>query len=306
MDIVDVAIVGGGPAGYSAAIYAARFRLTLRLFAETPGGLIITTHLVENWPGIPMISGWDLMQRFQEHLDSMQIPVEIERVLEVSRDEKGLFHLKTDSGTEVVARTLILGTGSEHRKLNAPGEKDLANKGVSYCATCDAALFKEKVVAIVGGSDSAAKEALLLSEYASKVYILYRGEKIRPEPINGERVMQNPKIEVVTKVNVQEIRGTDRVESVLLDNGQEIALQGVFIAIGQLPQNELAKTLGVELESNGEIIIDRLARTNVPGVFAAGDVANNPFKQAVTGASEGVAAAFSAYEYVRKAEIVPT
>jgi thioredoxin reductase (NADPH) len=306
MDIVDVAIIGGGPAGYSAAIYAARFRLSLRLFAETPGGLIITTHLVENWPGIPRISGWDLMQRFQEHLESMQVPVEIERVLDVSRGEDGFFHLKTDGGTEVAARTLILGTGSEHRKLDVPGEKELANKGVSYCATCDAALFKEKVVAIIGGSDSAAKEALLLSEYASKVYILYRGAQIRPEPINAERVAQNPKIEVVPKVNVKEIRGTDRLQSVLLDNGTELPLDGVFIAIGHLPQNELALKLGVEVESNGEIKIDRLAGTNVPGVFAAGDVANNPFKQAITGASEGVAAAFSAYEYVRKAEIQPT
>lgn len=305
METVDTIIVGGGPAGYSAAIYAARFRLSIKLFAETPGGLITTTHMVENWPGIPMISGWDLMQRFHEHLESVQVPVCQERVTKVSRDGK-LFVVETDAGTTVAGKTLVLGTGSIHRHLDVPGEKEFANRGVSYCATCDAALYREKVVAIVGGSDSAAKEALLLSEYASKVYILYRKDKLRAEPINNERVAQNPKIEFVPNVNVTEIRGEQFVTSVLLDTGTELPLDGVFIAIGHLPQNEFAKALGVELEENGEIKIDRLARTNVPGVFAAGDVANSPFKQAITGSAEGVAAAFSAYDFVRKAEVEPT
>lgn len=304
METVDTVIVGGGPAGYSAAVYAARFRLSLKLFAETPGGLIITTHLVENWPGIPMISGWDLMQRFQEHLDSVGVTVNVERVLSIERQGRE-FLVTTDGKTQLLAKTVILGTGSEHRKLDVPGEKELANKGVSYCATCDAALFRDKVVAIVGGSDSAAKEALLLSEYASKVYILYRKDALRAEPINNERVAANQKIEFVPRVNVVEIQGTDSVTGVKLDDGRTLELQGVFIAIGHLPQNELAKQLGVELAENGEIKIDRLSATNVPGVFAAGDVANNTFKQAITGSAEGVAAAFSAYEYVRKAEIDP-
>ncbi len=304
METVDTVIVGGGPAGYSAAVYAARFRLSLALFAETPGGLIITTHLVENWPGIPMISGWDLMQRFQEHLDSVQVAIRVERVTDVTREGK-LFRVKTDSGTELLAKTIILATGSEHRKLDAPGEKELANKGVSYCATCDAALYRDKVVAVVGGSDSAAKEALLLSEYASKVYILYRRGALRGEPINNERVEANQKIEFVPNVNITQILGADKVTGVVLDDGRTLELDGVFVAIGHLPQNDLAKSLGVELEENGEVKIDRLACTNVPGVFAAGDLANSPFKQAITGSAEGVAAAFSSYDYVKKAEIDP-
>lgn len=304
MEKVDLIIVGGGPAGYSAAIYAGRFQLTLKLFAEVPGGLIIKTHLVENWPGIPMISGWDLMEKFHEHLGSMEIPIENEKVESIERQDDG-FVAKTDSGTEVWAKTVILATGSEHRKLNAPGEDKLENRGVSYCATCDAALFRDKVVAVVGGSDSAAKESLLLSEYASKVYILYRRDKLRGEPINNTRVEKNDKIEFVPNVNVVEILGDDNVAGVKLDNGDQLDLDGVFIAIGHLPQNDLAKQLGVDLEENGEVKIDREAKTNVPGVYAAGDLANNNFKQAITGSAEGVAAAFAAYDYVRNGEIDP-
>jgi thioredoxin reductase (NADPH) len=207
----------------------------------------------------------------------------------------------------IEARTVLLATGSKHRKLAVPGEEEFHGKGVSYCATCDAAFFRDKTVAVVGGSDSAAKEALLLSEHAKKVYIIYRREKIRAEPINAERVGNNKKIEVINNTNIVEIKGRQFVESVFLDapygGSKELKVDGVFIEIGYLPQNELAKGLGVKLDEKGEIIINRDSETNIPGVYAAGDVTANSFKQAVTAAAQGVIAAKSAYTYVMKQEV---
>ncbi|MEK6846853.1 MAG: FAD-dependent oxidoreductase, partial [Nanoarchaeota archaeon] len=185
------------------------------------------------------------------------------------------------------------------------GAKEFENKGVAYCALCDAPLFKNKVVAVVGGSDSAAKDALVLTEHAKKVYMIYRGEKIRPEPINYERVMSNKKIEVINNTNVTEVKGKQFVEKVILDKpykgSKELDLQGVFVAIGHIIISDLAKSIGVKTNEKGEIIIDhRTAETNLPGVFAAGDVADTPFKQLITGVAEGCTAAFSAYEYLTK------
>jgi thioredoxin reductase (NADPH) len=185
---------------------------------------------------------------------------------------------------------------------------EFENRGIAYCALCDAPLFKGKTVAVVGGSDSAAKDALVLAEHAKKVYIIYRGEKIRPEPINYKRVMDHPKIEVINNANVLEIKGTRSVESVRLDrefNGSnELALEGVFVAIGHIVLSDLAEQMGVELNEKKEIILNhRTAETNVPGIFAAGDVADKPFKQAITGVAEGCTAAFSAYEYINKSSV---
>jgi thioredoxin reductase (NADPH) len=182
----------------------------------------------------------------------------------------------------------------------------LRNKGVSYCALCDAPLYKDKIVGVVGGSDSAIKEALLLAKYCPKVFIIYRGKKIRPEPVNAQRVEREPKIEVITETNVTEVLGTDRVIGVYLDNPHNgsgtLSLDGIFIAIGGIPYSELAKKLGVTLNEKGEIVIDRSSRTNIEGVYAAGDVVDSEFKQAITGVAEGVQAAYQAYKYVNENE----
>jgi thioredoxin reductase (NADPH) len=171
-------------------------------------------------------------------------------------------------------------------------------------------LFKGKVVSVVGGSDSAAKEALLLAKYCSKVYLIYRKEKIRPEPINARRIEKESKVEVITKTNVTEILGTEKVTGVKLDNphngSDSLAMDGIFIAIGGIPYSELAVKIGVEVNEKGEIKIDRSSRTNVAGVFAAGDVADTEFKQAITGVAEGVHAAYQAYKYVNETEFVIT
>jgi thioredoxin reductase (NADPH) len=196
----------------------------------------------------------------------------------------------------------LFATGTKHRKLGVPGEAELENRGVSYCALCDGAFFKEKIVSIVGGGDSAVKEALFLSEHASKVYIIVRKDYLRAEPINAARLEKNDKIEVLYKTEIEEIKGTDKVEALKFKDGtggdmagKEIEMQGVFMAIGHDAQTALAEELGVELNDKKEIKINRRTETNMKGVFAAGDCCDTEFKQAITGSAEGVTASYYAY-----------
>lgn len=297
--LYDVIIVGAGCAGLGAAIYAERFTMDTLVIGAEYGGLITTTHVVENYPGFPSISGQELMEEFRKHVDSLEVELVEDEVIEVSQDaeDQTLTFQTAFSGT-FRSRAVILATGTKHRKLGVPGEDEYYGRGVSYCATCDGPLFPEKVLGVVGGSDSAAKEALYLASIARKVYILYRRERIRAEPINAARVERNPKIEVVSNVNVVEVVGDDFVTGVKLDSGELFPLDGLFIEIGADPQADLAEALGVALNARREIKSDRQSRTNVPGVFAAGDVADAAYKQAITGVAEGVIAAFSAYTYV--------
>lgn len=298
----DVAIIGTGCAGLSAGIYAARYGLKTIVFGEMPGGLITTTHIVENYPGLGSISGMDMGDKFIEHAKMVGVEIKYSKVKDIMKEDD-VFKLVTSKET-FESKVIILATGSEHRKLNAKGEQELANRGVSYCATCDGAFYKGKVTAIIGGADSAAKEALMLADISSKVYIIYRGADIHPEPINKERVLKNSKIEVLNNTEVEEFFGKDKLEKIILKNGKgEIAVDGAFIAIGHLPKTELAEKLGVELTLKKEIIIDKNSKTNVPGVFAAGDVTNTDFKQAIISAAEGCFAARSAYEFISGEQI---
>jgi thioredoxin reductase (NADPH) len=299
----DVVIIGGGPAGLSAAIYSIRFNLKTLVFAAEIGGLIAKSHLVENWPGIKAISGYDLGVQLEEHYKSFNGELKYEQVKEIKKIDGG-FKLTADGG-EIETKTVIIATGSDVRKLGIPGEKEFYSKGVSYCATCDAAFFKEKTVAIIGGSDSAATEALLLAKYAKKVYIIYRKDKLRAEPINRQRVEKNEKIELIYNTNITEVKANEegkKVGSVVLDkeynNSNELPLDGIFIAIGHIPNNYLPIELGVELAENGRVNVDSGCRTNVKGIFAAGDITNQDYDQAITAAADGVKAAFSANEHL--------
>lgn len=296
--IYDTIIIGSGPSGLGAAIYALRFNMKTLVIGREFGGLITTTHVVENYPGFASISGYDLMQQFKVHCASLDMEIVDDEVLDIQQ-ANGIFRV-TCGFSEYVGKTIIYATGGKHRKLGVPGEDILTGRGVSYCATCDGPLFKGKVVGVVGGSDSAAKEALFLSEHAAQVYIIYRRGEIRPEPINKRRVETNPKIEIIPNTEVTEIRGPEFVTSVIFADGTEFPLEGLFIEIGEDPASELAKHLGVETNEKGEILIDNASRTNVPGFFAAGDVTSQVYKQAIIGVAEGVTAAYSAYTYVNE------
>lgn len=315
----DTMIIGAGCAGLAAAMYSGRFLLKTLVIGELMGGTITLTDIVENYPGFKSLSGWDLAKNLEEHAkDYPSVDFEEARATKV---EKCLQHssggnstcFKVQAGGQSFhGRTIIFATGTEWKKLGVPGEKEFSNRGVHWCALCDGSFYKEKEVAIIGGSDSAAKDALVLTQWAKKVYVIYRGEKIHPEPINLKRIEANPKIEVINNANVLEILGDaagKKVEKIVLDrevNGsREFPLNAIFVAIGHNVLSKMAQEIGVKVNSKQEIVIDRLARTNVPGVFAAGDVVDTEFKQAITGAAEGVLASYSAYEFVKN-ELIMT
>ena len=293
----DLIVIGGGPTAIGSAIYAARFALDVLVIGKIFGGLIATTHLVENYPGITTTSGQGLMDMFKEHMNSLSIPYITDEIRSIEKaDEHFILH---SFFQKFKALSVVIATGSERKKLGIPGEENFAGRGVSYCATCDGPFYKDKTVCVVGGSDSAAKEALFLSQNVKKVYIIYRGEEIRAEPINKKRVEENHKIEIIYKTNIVEIKGDNTVKSVIFDNGTEFEVDGVFIEVGSIPNSDLAKRIGVKTNQKDEIIINRKSETNIPGIFAAGDVADAPFKQAITGVAEGVVAAYSVFDYIK-------
>lgn len=297
----DLIVLGGGPTAIGCAIYAARFAMDVLVIGKTFGGLIATTHIVENYPAITSISGQGLMEMFKEHMNSLNIPYISDEIRSIDKVDD---HFELHSFFQnFKAYSICIATGSERKKLGVPGEEDFAGRGVSYCATCDGPFYIDKVVCVLGGSDSAAKEALFLAQNVEKVYIIYRGKEIRAEPINKQRVYDNNKIEIIYETNIVEIKGDTTVSSVVFDNGKEFEVDGIFIEIGSIPNSELAKRVGVKTNEKGEIIINRKSETNIPGIFAAGDVADAPFKQAITGVSEGVIAAYSAFDYVKEMNI---
>jgi len=293
----DVAIIGGGPAGITAAIYCARYRLNVILFCDEFGGQVTKTHKIENYPGFSTISGMELSSHFRKQLDYNNIEI-IDKQVEGIKKEKEIFKLNN----EIEAKSVILALGMKRRQLNIPGEKEFLGKGVSYCATCDAAFFKDKTVGVIGGNDSAAVAADILSQHASKVSIIYRKAKIRAEPAWIEEMEKNPKIEIIPNTNITEIKGTQMVESVTFDSGKEFKLDGVFIEIGSVPSTALVTSLGVKADEKGYIIIDCAQKTNVEGVFAAGDITTgcNYMRQIVAAASEGAVAAQSIYVWLKK------
>ena len=307
----DTVIVGAGVVGWATAMYGGRLGLKTLVIGDIFGGTIILTHLVENYPGFIRLTGPELGEKMEEHARDYDIDILSDRVAKVEKTKKGkddAFLVHTQDGKKFFARTVIFCTGTKFKKLGVPGEKEFENKGVHYCALCDGPIYKGKErIGVVGGSDSAAKEALLLKEYAKKVYLIYRGDKIRPEPINEKRVdakIKEGKIEILYKINVLQIKGDKLMSGVVLDNAykgsKEFRLDALFIDIGHIPLSDLAIPIGVKLNDKKEIVINRKSETNIPGVFAAGDVVDTEFKQAITGVGEGVAAVYQAYKYVKE------
>ncbi|MEI6058354.1 MAG: FAD-dependent oxidoreductase [archaeon] len=302
----DVLILGGGPAGLTAALYAARYHLKAAVIAKKIGGTAMLAGAIENWPGFTG-TGKELMKKFKKQaMDSGAKFLEAE-VDNVKRDEDGFVLEINDK--EVHGKTIIIALGMQNKKLDLKNEENFIGKGVSYCATCDAAFFKDKVVAVIGGADSAVKAAIMLEPIAKKVYILNRRDKMKSEPALTKKLEKKRKIEVLYNTIITKLNGKNKLENITiqpsdLSNGEadkekkKLEVDGIFIEIGATPVNEVVNEL--KLETNGgHIKTDKQSRTNIPGAFAAGDNTDNKFKQVVTAAGEGAVAARAAYDYLK-------
>jgi len=300
---VKVLILGSGPAGLAAALYAARAELEpVVLTGMALGGQVSLTHAVENYPGFPEgIGGMEMVDLFQKQAERFGTKLEYDSAADVDLSKRP-FTITTMNGVRYLADTLIITTGASPRNLNVPGESELTGRGVSYCGTCDGYFFKDKDVIVVGGGDSAVEEGIFLTRFASSVTIVHRRDELRAGPILESRAKANPKIRFIWNAVVDEIYGNGKVESVkLVDtvSGEErlIPTDGVFIFIGHTPNTDLFKDQ-LELDERGYIVVDRYMQTNVPGVYAAGEVADSHYRQVITSAGMGAAAAIEAGHFL--------
>ncbi len=298
----DVVVIGGGGSGLTAALYASRAKLSTVLFEKlTPGGQIALTDVVENYPGFPEgITGPEISQKMEEQAKRYGTEMIYEEITGIVKQGK-LFEVKTASNV-YSAGAIILSTGASFRMLNVAGEKELTGRGVSYCATCDGAFFKEKEIIVVGGGDSALQEGIFLTRFASKVSIVHRRDKLRASPILQERAKQNPKIHFIWDTVVEKINGTKKVEGVVFKNLKtqsvtDFKTDGVFIFIGHDPNTGFLKGF-VELDDHGYVKSGEGLTTSVPGVFAAGEIRAGAVKQLVAACGEGCEAALSAQAYL--------
>jgi len=298
--IYDLIIIGAGPAGLAASIYASRYKVDHLVIGKEPGGQAVEAHNIENWPGTASISGFELTQKMREHAEKLGVKVVMDSVSNIAKDEE-IFSI-TAHTAQYKAKNIILALGMEYKKLSIPGEEEFKGKGVSYCPTCDAAFFGGKTVAVAGGGNSAASAAQLLAEYASKVYIIYHGEKLRVDPAYLENFAKNEKIEIIFNTNIKEIKGDVAVGKIVLDKEHnrknELEVQGVFVEIGSEPGVELAGQLGVNTDEQGFIVVNPDQSTNIAGVYASGDATtgSNKLRQVLTATAEGAVAAASVYK----------
>jgi len=305
-ELFDVVVIGGGPAGLSAALYSARFFLKTAVVTELVGGTLNEAGIIDDYIGIQDVPGPELAKKFEAHVVKYKVPIVTGRVVKVSK-VGDLFDIELQDSTTVKSRAVIVAVGSVRRKLGVPGEEKFAGKGVSYCAPCDAPMFKDRDVAVVGGGNSALQGALLAASYASKVYLIHRRDSFRAFPIYVDLVRKNPKIELVLNSVVVEIGGSDRVEwikvrDVVSGSIRELKVSGIIVEVGNEPPKDFLRSMGLELDDHGYVVVLPGQRTNVEGIFAAGDCTGGPhkkkFDQVVTAVAEGAVAAYSAYEYV--------
>ncbi|MFN2265619.1 MAG: thioredoxin-disulfide reductase [Anaerolineales bacterium] len=306
---VRVLIIGSGPAGLSAALYAARADLQpVVLTGLELGGQVSLTYAVENYPGFPEgIGGMEMVELFQKQAERFGARIEYDLAAEVDLSERP-FKVLTENGKRYLAEAIIISTGASAVHLNVPGEAEFTGRGVSYCATCDGWFFKGKQVFVVGGGDSAVEESLFLTRYAENVTIVHRRDELRAGAVLTDRAKSNPKIKFAWNTVVEEISGNGAVQNVKLRDTQtgakrEQAIDGVFIFIGHKPNTSLFKGQ-LELDSNGYLIVDDRMQTKIPGVYAAGEVADPHFRQVITSAGMGAAAAIQANRFLDENPLV--
>ncbi len=303
MKVRDLIIIGAGPAGMSAGIYAARSALSpLIIESQMPGGQVALTDFIENYPAFPNgMSGQELTKLMEEQCNNFNVEFMNFVQVDFVEKENKIFKLKTNQG-DFFTKTVIVATGASPAELGIPGEREFKGRGVSYCATCDGPLFKDKDILVVGGGDSAVQEAIYLTKFVSSLKIVHRRDKLRARKMLQEKAFKNPKIDILWNSNLLEIKGKDLVERVVIFNNKtnqkrEIRIDGLFMYVGFKPNSSLVKDL-VEMDKLGRIITDHKMRTSTTGLFAAGDVRNTPLRQVVTAVSDGAIAAINAEEYL--------
>ena len=301
--MVDLIIIGAGPAGLSAAVYGMRAGLTLMVMEETPmgGGQVVDTHEVDNYLGLPGINGFELGQKFRQHADAQGAGFQSGSVVRVC-DGGDRKVVETADGARYEARTVILAGGAKHAQLGVPGEDSYRGRGVSYCATCDGAFFKKRDVAVIGGGDVAVEDAVYLARFCRKVYLIHRRDSLRAAKSLQNKLFSCENVEVVWNSTLQEIGGSDLVEEITVrKSGEEeerkIAVEGVFIAVGMRPNTEPLRGT-VACDETGYIIAGEDCATNIPGIFAAGDIRTKSLRQIVTAVADGACAVASVEKYL--------
>lgn len=307
--IYPLIIVGAGPAGLAASIYASRYGVEHIIVGKLLGGLITETHIIDNYPGIEDVSGFEFSQKLAHHAQKYGAEIMSRKAKNIKKADGG-FELEVEggesAGRRIKSQTVLLAAGTKHRKLNIKGEEEFLGKGVSYCATCDGFFYKNKTVAVVGGSDSAAGAAVYLAGIAEKVYLIYRKDKLRAEPYWINLIEKNPKIEVIYNTNILEVSGAEKLQKIELDktykNAETINIDGLFIEAGSAPNIDFAKDLEIETDKEGYIKIKPNCATNITGVWAAGDITDgsDKFRQVITACAEGAIAARSIYNYLKE------
>jgi len=301
----DLIIIGGGPAGITAGIYAQRQKLKTLLITKEFGGQISRKAVkIENYPGFLAISGQELIEKLVNHLKKYPIEIELDEVTTVEKKEEKFF-VRTKSKKEFVSKALIVASGADPRPLEIPGEKEFLGKGVSYCPTCDAPFFKDKVVAVIGGGNAGFETAIFLANYAKKVYILEFSDKVKADKENQERAEKTGKVEIILNARAKEIKGKDFVEGLIFEDRiskkeVELKVEGVLIQIGNIPATSFVKGLADFSERNEILVNFETLETKVPGLFAAGDCNIGKYRQIVIACGEGAKAALAAYDYLRK------
>ena len=283
----DIIIVGAGPAGMTAALYAARANKKVVIFeANTYGGQILNAHMVENYPGIEKISGFDLATNMYNQVKKLGVEIKFETVIKITKEREVITSKNTYQ-----AKTIILATGLENRKLNLPNEKNFIGKGVSYCATCDGNFYKDKVVAVVGGGNTALVDALYLADICKKVYLIHRRDSFRGEDKYVDELNNNEKIELILNSNISSLNGEDKLESIgINDDSEMINVDGLFIAVGQQPKNQIFADI-VDVDERGYINTEDGVHTNVDKIYVAGDARKKQLRQLTTATSDGSIAA---------------
>lgn len=300
----DLIIIGGGPAAICAGIYAARKKIKILLLTKEIGGQMIWSPKVDNYLGMPDLTGVELIKRFTEHLKKFEIEIKEGEVVITIKKEENIFKIITEKQKEYEAKSILIATGKSPRRLGVPGAEEFEGKGIVYCATCDAPLFTNKTVAVVGSGDSAVYIATDLLKYADKIYILDKYPEFKGENLAlVSEIKKNPKIEIINSAIVKEIHGNKFVTSLIYEqnnNEQGLKIDGIFVAIGSTPNSNFMEKV-VELNEKKEIIINcKNNQTSTPGIFAAGDVTDITEKQIIVAAAEGAKAALNAYEYIKK------